>query len=320
MLNQSFPVPTINRLLKVADVTTTKARFRTMTSIYSQWQHFFVDTNNIRLHCVTQGQGELVVLLHGFPEFWYSWRHQIPALARHYKVVVPDLRGYNDSDKPESGYDLDTLTTDIRGLIERLGYVKAHIVGHDCGGAIAWNMAQKFPQALDRLAILNAAHPQKYVQELMGNMDQLRRSWYVLAFQVPGLPEWLIQQNLKDFVKALLQGQAIRKSAFTGEITQIYQAALEKPGALVSALKYYRHLLLPQNWWNWFQKPTPITSRTLILWGEEDSLLSHKLTEGLDKLIAAPFQLKLIPNCGHCIQQEAPQTVNRELLNFLLAK
>lgn len=291
-----------------------------MKSLNSQWQHSFVDTNNIRLHCVTQGQGELVLLLHGFPEFWYSWRHQIPALARHYKVVVPDLRGYNDSDKPDSGYDLDTLTKDIRGLIEGLGYVKAHIVGHDCGGAIAWNLAQKSPQAIDRLAILNAAHPHKYFQELMGNVDQLRRSWYVLAFQVPGIPEWLIQQNLKDFVKALLQGQAIRKSAFSAEITQIYQAALEKPGALVAALKYYRHLLLPQNWFNWLQKPTPITAPTLILWGEEDSLLSNKLTEGLDKLIAAPFKLKLIPNCGHWLQQEAPQTVNRELLNFLRAK
>lgn len=291
-----------------------------MTSLNSQWQHSFVDTNNIRLHCVTQGQGELVLLLHGFPEFWYSWRHQIPALARHYKVVVPDLRGYNDSDKPDTGYDLDTLTKDIRGLIEGLGYVKAHIVGHDCGGAIAWNLAQKSPQAIDRLAILNAAHPHKYFQELMGNLDQLRRSWYVLAFQVPGIPEWLIQQNLKDFVKALLQGQAIRKSAFSDEITQIYQAALEKPGALVAALKYYRHLLSPQNWFNWLQKPTPITAPTLILWGEEDSLLSHKLTEGLDKLIAAPFKLKLIPNCGHWLQQEAPQTVNRELLNFLRAE
>ncbi|NEP46032.1 MAG: alpha/beta hydrolase, partial [Okeania sp. SIO2H7] len=193
----------------------------------------------------------------------------------------------------------------------------SHIVGHDCGGAIAWNMAQKFPQALDRLAILNAAHPHKYILELMGNLDRLRKNWHVLAFQVPGLPELLIQQNLKDFVKGLLQGQAIRKSAFSSEITQIYQAALEKPGALVAALKYYRNLLLPQNLFNWFQKPTPITTPTLILWGEEDALFSHQLTEDLDELIAAPFRLKLIPNCGHCLQQEVPQTVNRELLNFL---
>lgn len=103
----------------------------------SNWNHLFVPTNRIRLHCVTQGEGDLVVLLHGFPEFWYSWRHQIPVLARHFKVVVPDLRGYNDSDKPNSGYDLDTLSIDIKGLIRNLGYRKAHIIGHDWGGSIA---------------------------------------------------------------------------------------------------------------------------------------------------------------------------------------
>ncbi|ABG51885.1 alpha/beta hydrolase fold [Trichodesmium erythraeum IMS101] len=291
-----------------------------MNILESQWKHFFIDTNDIRLHCVTQGEGELVILLHGFPEFWYSWRYQMPALARHFKVVVPDLRGYNDSDKPDNGYDLDTLAADIRGLIERCGYVKAHIVGHDWGGAIAWHLAQKFPQHLNRLAILNAAHPQKFVQELLGNLDQLRRSWYILAFQVPGIPEWVIQQNLGEFIKGLFQGQAIRKSAFTAEITQIYQAALEKPGALVAAINHYRQFLWPQNWLKNFNKPQLVTSPTLILWGKEDYFLSQKLTEGLDKLIAAPFQLKVIPDCGHWIQQEVPHTVNRELLNFLRKK
>jgi pimeloyl-ACP methyl ester carboxylesterase len=288
-----------------------------MSLLESQWQHLFVDTNNIRLHCVSQGQGELVILLHGFPEFWYSWRYQIPALARHFKVVVPDLRGYNDSDKPDNGYDLDTLAADIRGLIEGLGYVKAHIVGHDWGGAIAWHLAQKCPQYLNRLAILNAAHPQKLIQELTGNIDQLRRSWYLLAFQVPGIPEWLIQQNLGEFVKGVFQGQAIRKSAFTTEITQIYQAALEKPGALVAAINHYRQFMLPQNWVKQFtQQPQLVTAPTLILWGKEDSLLSQKLVEGLDKLISAPFWLKVIPECGHWMQQEVPHTVNRELLDF----
>lgn len=287
-----------------------------MAFLKSEWQHLFVETNNIRLHCVTQGQGELVLLLHGFPEFWYSWRYQIPALARHFKVVVPDLRGYNDSDKPESGYDLDTLSADIRGIIDRLGYSCAHIVGHDWGGAIAWHLAQKFPESLNRLAILNAPHPQHFVPELLSNLDQFRRSWYVLAFQVPGLPEWLIQQYLKDFVKGVLQGHAVRKGAFSAEETEIYQAALEKPGVLGAAMNYYRQLF--NHWaWNWGQNVEPVRVPTLVLWGEEDSFLSKKLTEGLDRLISAPFKLKLIPHCGHWIQQEAPQTVNRELLDFL---
>ncbi len=289
-----------------------------MTQSEASWQHSFVNTNRIRLHCVTKGEGDLVLLLHGFPEFWYSWRYQIPALARHFKVVVPDLRGYNDSDKPTSGYDLDTLSADIRGLIEALGYQKAHIVGHDWGGAIAWHFAQKFPPLLDRLAVLNAPHPRRFLQELSSNLDQQRRSWYLFACQVPGLPEWLIQNNLKDFVKNLFREQAVRKGAFSSEDTQMYQAALEKPGVLSAILNYYRQFLSPGNWlFEGWKTPDRITVPTLVLWGEEDTLLSKKLTEGLDKLIAAPFKLRIVPQCGHWIQQEVPQTVNRELTNFL---
>lgn len=289
-----------------------------MTALSSEWQHHFVETNRIRLHCVTQGEGELVLLLHGFPEFWYSWRFQIPALARHFKVVVPDLRGYNESDKPSSGYDLDTLSADIQGLIESLGYARAHIVGHDWGGTIAWHLAQKFPQYLNRLAILNAAPPQRFLQEMVSNLDQLRRSWYVLAFQVPGIPEWLIQQNLKEVVSNVFQGQAIRKGAFSSEETKLYQSALEKPGALSAALNYYRQMLSPWNWLKDFGRtPNPVTAPTLVLWGEEDSLLSQNMIKELDQLVQAPFKLTVVPHCGHWIQQEAPQTVNRELLAFL---
>jgi epoxide hydrolase 4 len=282
------------------------------------WQHHFVETNRIRLHCVTQGEGDLVILLHGFPEFWYSWRFQIPALARHFKVVVPDLRGYNDSDKPAHGYDLDTLAADIRGLITSFGYTRAHVVGHDWGGAIAWHLAQQFPQSLDRLAILNAAPPQRFLQELSGNLDHVLKSWYVFAFQVPGIPEWVIQNNLSQFVQNLFQGQAIRKGAFSKEEAQAYQRALSKPGAIAAALNYYRQMMHPWNWVKDFGKtPRLITAPTLVLWGEEDSFISRSLTQGLDRLINAPFCLKLIPQCGHWIQQEAPQTVNRELLKFL---
>lgn len=289
-----------------------------MTALSIGWQHHFIETNRIRLHYVTQGEGDLVVLLHGFPEFWYSWRFQIPALSRYFKVVVPDLRGYNDSDKPQNGYDLDTLSADIQGLIENLGYLKAHIVGHDWGGTIAWNLAQKFPHRLNRLALLNAPHPQRFMREMVSNVDQLRRSWHVLAFQIPNLPELLIRQNLSGFVKNMLQDQAVRKGAFTTQDTAIYQAALEKPGVLAAAMSYYRQLLSPQSWWRaWGRSPDPVTVPTLILWGEEDFFLSNTLTEGMEQLVSAPFQIKFVPHCGHWIQQEVPQTVNRELISFL---
>jgi epoxide hydrolase 4 len=287
-------------------------------TVATGWQHRFIETNSIRLHCVVQGEGDLVVLLHGFPEFWYSWRYQIPALAKHFQVVVPDLRGYNDSDKPEGGYDIDTLTADVQGLIQNLGYVKAHIVGHDWGGAIAWHFAQQFPALLDRLAILNAPHPERFRQEFLSNFDQILRSWYMLAFQIPAVPEWLIQHNLSRFVKTLFQDQSVRKGAFTTSDTALYQAALEKPGAIAAALKYYRSFLSPQAWLNnWGRSPNLITSPTLVLWGEEDHFLSKKLTEGIEQLVNAPYRLKLLPQCGHWVQQEAPQTVNRELLDFL---
>lgn len=286
----------------------------------ADWQHQFVETNHIRLHCVTQGEGDLVVLLHGFPEFWYSWRHQIPALAKQFKVVVPDLRGYNDSDKPDSGYDLDTISRDITGLIRHLGYSQAHIIGHDWGGAIAWHMAQTVPQWLDRLALLNAPHPDKLRQELLGNLDQLRRSWYLLAFQIPALPEWIIRQNLSTLVKNWFQEQAIRKGAFSAKDTEIFKAALEKPGVLSAALNYYRQFFAPQAWLQqWSQRSAPVTAPTLVLWGAEDSLLSPSLMEGLEQFVSAPLQLKLLPNCGHWVHQEVPQTVNRELLTFLAA-
>lgn len=289
-----------------------------MTVPDSHWQHHFVEANRIRLHYVTQGEGELVLLLHGFPEFWYSWRYQIPTLARHFKVVVPDLRGYNDSEKPASGYDLDTLSADIRSLIERLGYRRAHIVGHDWGGSIAWNLAQKFPQYLDRLALLSAPHPQRFARDLLVNLDQLRRSWYVLAFQVPTLPEWLIQLNLRQFVRNMFHEQAVRKGAFTEEHAQLYQKALNKPGAIAAAMNYYRQIFVPGHWFrDVWRSPDPISVPTLVLWGDEDSILSPKLMDGIEAFFAAPFKFKLIPHCGHWIQQEAPQTVNRELLAFL---
>ena len=282
------------------------------------WRHQFVETNQVRLHCVTQGEGELVILLHGFLEFWYSWRRQIPVLARHFKVVVPDLRGYNDSEKPNNGYDLETLSQDVQGLIKGLGYSQAHVVGHDWGGTIAWHLAQRCPQILSRLVILNAPHPQRFRQELFSNLDQLRWGGSLLALQIPGLPEWLIQNNLRDLVINLFQRQAIRKGAFTTQDAELYQAALRKPGAIAAAMNYYRQFFSEQFWGrHWGRLVKPATTPTLVLWGEEDTLLSQGTVEEMEKFVSASFELKRVPQCGHWIQQEAPQTVNRELLSFL---
>ncbi|HEY9879817.1 MAG TPA: alpha/beta hydrolase [Leptolyngbyaceae cyanobacterium] len=289
-----------------------------MTSSFSRWHHEYVETNHIRLHYVTQGEGELVILLHSVMEFWYSWRHQLPALSRRFRVVVPDLRGCNDSEKPNNGYDLDTLSQDILGLMQSLGYSRAHIVGHAWGGTLAWHLAQKMPGAVYRLAVLNGAHPQQFRRDLISNLDQLRRSWRLLALQMPGLPEWAIEQNLHQFVNSFFQKQVVRKGAFSAQDVQIYQDALQKPGAIAAALNYYRQLLFLPAWVNsWWSPIDPIEVPTLVLWGEEDTFFSRSLLDNVASLVKAPMRLRQIPQCGHWIQQEVPQTVNRELLRFL---
>ncbi len=289
-----------------------------MSIALAPWQHQFIETNRIRLHYVTQGEGDLVILLHGFAEFWYSWRYQLPELSRHFKVVVPDLRGYNDSDKPQSGYDLDTLGADILGLIRNLGYQKAHIVGHDCGGMIVWHLAQHYPEFLKGIALLNAPHPQHLIQDLLSNWDQLRRNWPLLAMQVPGVPEWLIRQNLQQFLANWFQAQAIRKAAFSSDTLRIYRAALEKTGAVSAALSSYRQLFAASQWLPRLGRiPQPIQVPALVLRGVEAHLLGHQSQTTLEPLIKAPFRFKAIPDCGHWIQQEVPRLVNRELLSFL---
>lgn len=284
----------------------------------SQWQHQFIETNQVRLHCVTQGEGELVVLLHSYLEFWYSWRHQLSALARHFKVVVPDLRGCNDSDKPTDGYDLDTISRDIAGLIEALGYSHAYVVGHAWGGTIAWQLAQTAPDSVRKLAILNGVHPLQFRQSLVSNLDQLRRSWQLLVAQVPNMPEWLLEQTLPEFVQSFFQNQAVRKGAFPTEVTRLYQAALQKPGAIAAALRYYRQLLSLPAWLHPLWSPhQAINAPTLVLWGEEDTLFNSHLLENVGQLVKAPLHIQRIPQCGHWIQQEAPLTVNRALIKFL---
>ncbi|MEM6251916.1 MAG: alpha/beta hydrolase [Cyanobacteria bacterium P01_D01_bin.156] len=286
------------------------------------WEHRYVKANSVRLHYVTQGQGKLLVLLHGLFEFWYSWRYQLPYLSRHFKVVVPDLRGYNDSDKPSHGYDLDTLSADIRAIIQELGYQKAHIVGHDWGGTVACHLANRFPTNIDRLAVLST--PQRLQTVLTNKLsiswEHVQRNWHLLALQTPGIPQWLIQDNLSSLLTYLFHQQAVRKSPFTRANTELYQAALEKPGVIPAVLQHVRHCFSLNEWLStWIgtsQRSLTVGVPTLLMWGEDDgfipelgSLASHVVNNNLYK--------HSIPDCGHWIQQEAPNIVNRELLAFL---
>jgi len=279
------------------------------------WQHKNIITNDIRIHYVTQGTGPLVVLMHGFPEFWYSWRHQIPFLASlGYTVVAPDLRGYNDSDKPTKGYDVSTLLRDIVGLIKGLGYEKAVIIGHDWGGVLAWAFAMRYPQMTEKLIGLNAPPPWTYARE-MRTWKQMRKSWYVLFFQLPWLPEYLLGRNHAEMIARMLRGSAVQKSAFPAEALQRYREAMSKAGALTASLNYYRMLVRRPRANSGLFSAT-VSAPTLLIWGAQDIALDIAMTHGLEQWVPN-IQVKHIPDSGHWVQQEKPDLVNQYIREFL---
>lgn len=290
-----------------------------MITTTETWQHREIVTNGIRMHYVTQGEGPLIVLLHGFPEFWFCWHNQIGFLADlGYTVVAPDLRGYNDTDKPRSGYDMPTLLKDVEGLIQGLGREKAIIVGHDWGGAIAWVFAMRYPQMTERLIILNAPHPWALQRELR-MLKQLRKSWYVFAFQIPWLPEALLSNNHAAMVARLIYKSAVQKSAFPPYILQRYQVAMSKTGAMTAALNYYRTTARIGGYGSGgtgAQSKATINAPTLLIWGEQDVALGIGLTQGLEQWVPN-IKIRRIPDSGHWVQEEKPDEVNAFIADFL---
>jgi pimeloyl-ACP methyl ester carboxylesterase len=280
-------------------------------------QHEFISTNGIKLHYVTEGSGSLLIFLHGFPEFWYSWRHQIPEFASDHKVVAPDLRGYNDSDKPSdrNAYIMAEFVQDIKGLIEGLGYDRCILVGHDWGGAIAWNFAYAYPQMLEKLIILNLPHPAKFAEGLR-SPQQLLRSSYIFFFQIPFLPELLLQANDYSPLEAAFKGMAVDKTTFSPADLDAYKAAAAKPGALTAMLNYYRNIfaqgMTSSDW-------SVLTVPTLLIWGEDDTALGKELTYGTEAYVR-DFRIRYIPHCSHWVQQEQPQLVNQHIRDFIAGR
>jgi pimeloyl-ACP methyl ester carboxylesterase len=283
-------------------------------------EHGFVNVNGIRMHFVAQGEGELLILLHGFPDFWYVWRFQIPALAKHYRVIAPDLRGYNRTDKPGdvNEYKLNILADDIRGLINGLGVEQANIVGHDWGGVIAWSLAAFNPKIAKKLVILNAPHPNAYTAKTKDSLRQLQMSWYVFFFQTPSTPEIVLSRNDFSFLKNMVQRSFINKRILGEEDFKAYVKAWSSPGALTAALNYYRANMNPSILFSEKQVEFPkIQSPTLVIWGEQDVALSKKMIENTVDFIDAQYHIRYFPNCGHWVQLEAPEQVNKCILDFL---
>jgi epoxide hydrolase 4 len=289
----------------------------------SPWKHDFVEANGIRFHYVTAGEGPLVLLLHGFPQFWYAWRHQIPALAERFKVVVPDLRGYGDTEKPPRVADYRTgiLAADVAGLVNAFGCEKAHIVGHDWGGGVAWTTALEHAAVVDKLAVLNCPHPIAFAKALRSNPRQLGRSWYVFFFQLPVIPELVFRLSPERVIERMFRRMAIRPDTFSDEDLRQFKEALEKPRALTSAINYYRATFRNFSAIRELERSRKaIGSPTLLIWAENDVALGKELTYGMEPLFTGPFRIHYVPNCSHWVNEEQPELVNRLLIEFLTAR
>ncbi len=288
------------------------------------WSHGTVDVGDVVLHYVAAGpaDGDLVVLLHGFPEFWYSWREQVPALAdAGYRVVAPDLRGYNRSEKPDgvAAYDIDALVGDVVGLIAAFDRESAHVVGHDWGGVIAWQVGIDRPDVVERLVVLNAPHPSAYERELRSSLSQVRKSWYAFFFQIPRLPEWAFRRNDFAQLERVFREGPNRRDAFTDDDVERYKRAFARPGAMKAAIDYYRALFrrnLKHTLTGGGVGDQRVDVPTLLLWGLQDGALDPALTEGLDRWVP-DLRVERYPDASHWVQFDASERVNEALLEFL---
>lgn len=308
------------------------------TTVDAPIRHAYANVNGIRLHYAETGSGhDLVILLHGFPEFWYSWRHQLTALGKTYHVVAPDMRGYNLSDKPAQvkDYSIDSLVEDVIGLIRHFGADKAAIVGHDWGAGVAWAVAQQHPEHVSKLAVLQV--PPAAVWRANITFRQLMRSWYMFFFQLPRIPEWAIGR--KDFASLdrVFKETVARKESFSDSDIETYKKALSQPGALTGAVNYYRanvrRLTSKQNTGALqASRPGPagteqgnsqpvgkrsIRVPTLFIFGEQDFAILPETVRGVGEYIDAPYREVRIAHSGHWVQNEAVDEVNAALLDFL---
>ena len=282
-------------------------------------RHGYAQVGGVRLHYAERGEGEeLVILLHGFPECWYSWRHQLKALGERYHVVAPDMRGYNLSDKPPrvEDYRIDNLVDDVTGLIRHFGKRRAVVVGHDWGAGVAWAVALKHPEYVSRLVAMQVPPPAAWRANM--TFRQALRSWYMLFFQLPLLPEWLLSVN--DF--ALIERSfKERKGAFTDTDIAVYKKALREPNALTCAINYYRAnlgaLLSNRRKESEDLSDDRIRVPALLIYGERDRFIVPETIEGVSRFVDAPFREARFKNYGHWIQNEAPAEINAELMSFL---
>ena len=279
----------------------------------------FVDSAGVKIHVVEQGpeDGPPVLFLHGFPEFWWSWRHQLEACAAEgYRAVAMDLRGFGDSDKPDDvgAYALANSFGDVTAVVTSLGG-RVALVAHDWGGALGWAFTALSPDSVERLVVMNLPHPNTY-SGVAHQLPQLQASWYMFFFQFEGVAEEVLSRNGYELLKEWFYDTASVK--LSDDDLARYVEVFSRPGALTAGLNWYRANVPPASYLSERRLELPaIRCPSMLLWGLDDAYLTFDLGRRSGEHVEGPFVLHALADTGHWIQQERPDEVNRLLLDFL---
>ncbi len=278
--------------------------------IFNEIEEKYIKINGITLHTIITGSGEPLILLHGFPDFWYGWKNIILGLKDKFQLIVPDMRGYNLSDKPDGieNYKLDILIEDIKGLSEKLGFTEFNLAGHDWGGMVSWALAEKYPEILKKLIILNAPHPKIFRKLITKDNDQKKASGYIVRFLKEG-ESFLFENNFQALQLSVF-GTAKNKKAFSEFDKEKYIEAWSQPGALTGGVNYYKANRSYEEW------SGIINVQTLVIFGMKDIFVLPKVLEGLEDFIK-DLKIVRIENASHWVMHDDPELVNSSIQSFL---
>lgn len=277
------------------------------TELLAKVSHAYADNEGVKIHYVTAGEGDLIVMIHGFPDYWYTWRHQMAKLSENYQVIAIDQRGYNKSDKPEGvdHYSLDLLVKDVAAVIKAAGREKATICGHDWGGMVAWQFAMTQPEMTEKLIILNLPHPRGLARELAQNPEQQKNSAYARQFQKDGAHEKLTSEGLAAWVK-------------DPDARRHYVKAFER-SSFEAMLNYYKKNY-PREPYIAPKESDPVMKvacPVLMFHGLQDTALLSPALNGTWNWLQKDLTLVTIPEAGHFVQQDAAELVTRTMHMWL---
>ena len=290
-----------------------------VSEIRSPLEHRMLQVNGIALHVVFAGpaDGKPLIFLHGFPEFWFAWHRQIDHfVSSGYRVIAPDQRGFNLSDKPANiaNYSIDLLVKDVVGILDTVAASKAFVVGHDWGAAVAWHLAARYPDRVWRSAMLSVPHPHVFIKNLSTNLAQLRKSWYIFFFQLPWLPEFLVRRRDWSLLTRALRNTAYH-GVFSDSDLEKYKEAWAKKGALTAMLNWYRAALTRPSKLTFDSKASHVKVPTLLVWGKEEQFAVQGMArESLQH--CDDRRLEVFDVASHWIQHEQPSRLNNLLSEF----